>query len=211
MALAQRPNQFLTTIFEDRELYLEMAVATYSTTDLSNTIIGLEAVAERQKNEKFKNLLDIVVSCVALKRSCGMGVGKWLNDHSHITEEKICARITEKCKLSATIFREWNTIVHNLTNSEMVGLDPRDFTLRKLYEARKFTWCLKELAQNEGKSSAKHAEERKEYSEPLYRDIIQNVRNSGILQGVSFDPVQAELIGNRIKDDLKKMCKNATQ
>ena len=74
MALAQRPNQFLTTSFEDRELYLEMAVANYSTADLSNTIIALEAVAvaERQKNEKFKNLLDTVVSCVALKRSCGM-------------------------------------------------------------------------------------------------------------------------------------------
>ena len=84
MAIAQRPNQFLTTIFEDRELYLEMAVANYSTADLSNTIIGLEAVTERQKNEKFKNLLDTVVSCVALKRSFGMGVGKWLNDRARI-------------------------------------------------------------------------------------------------------------------------------
>ena len=51
----------------------------------------------------------------------------------------------------------------------------------------------------------------KSESEPLYRDIIQNIRNSGILQGVSYDPVQAELIGNRIKDNLKKMCKNDTQ
>merc|ERR1712039_916863 len=113
--------------------------ASTTTTTALHQLYNIRNKRMRQKNEKFKNLLDIVVSCVALKRSCCMGVGKWLNDHSHITEEKIRARITEKCRLSATIFREWNTIVHNLTNSEMVGLDPRDFTLRKLYEARKFT------------------------------------------------------------------------
>ena len=119
-------------------------MANQSADEIKDLVIGLKRISNTRKDGRFRNILDTVVQCVALKRMCGTGVGKWLNEHCPDIAENVCASITEQCKFSATIFKLWETIVHNLTNSDMEGVDPRNSTIRDLYEARKLKWCLSE-------------------------------------------------------------------
>ena len=209
MANASRPNAFLLTIFEDRQELLDAAMANQSANEIKDSVIELTRISSAQKDGRFRNILDTVVQCVALKRMCGTGVGKWLNENCPDIAENVRASITEQCKFSATIFRLWDAIVHNLTNSEMEGVDPRNFTIRDLYEARKLKWCLAEKNQKVPKKSTNTPTDEQEYDETLYQSIIDRISDSRILHGVNFDPAQADLIADRIKSDLKRMCENA--
>ena len=212
MVDATRPNEFLVRAFDDRQVLLEAAMANHSTEQIRNLIIGLKQRSETNKNERFQNILDTVIACVAFKRLCGGGVGKWMTDHCQNLDERVRASITERCKFSAAIFMKWDIIVHNLTNSEMKVVDARDFTLRKLYNATNPGWCNRERKQNVGPGATKPPPavvDVQEYDEILYRNIMDNITNSGILRNVNFDPVQAELIADRIKVDLHKLCDEA--
>ena len=212
MVDATRPNEFLVRAFDDRQVLLEAAMANHSTEQIRNLIIGLKQRSETNKNERFQNILDTVIACVAFKRLCGGGVGKWMTDHCQNLDPSVRASITERCKFSAAIFMKWDIIVHNLTNSEMKGVDARDLTLRKLYEARDPGWCNREKKQNVAPGTTKPPPavvDAQEYDEMLYRNIMDNIRNSGILRNVNFDPVQADLIAERIKFDLHILCDEA--
>ena len=66
------------------------------------------------KNQKFKSHLDTIVACIAFKRRCGMGVGKWMKLHCRHWDPKKRSRITELCKFSAAIYMNWELIKHNL-------------------------------------------------------------------------------------------------
>jgi hypothetical protein len=193
-------------------MLLETSLANHTADQLKDLIIALKQQSETQRNNRFQNTLDTIIACVSFKRLCGTGVGKWLGEHCPDLDPRVSATITERCKLSAAIFMNWGTIVHNLTNSEMEDVDPRDFTLRKLYNARNISWCLREKKNVEPETAKPTAVENKqEYDEALYNSILDNIKNSGILQGVNHDSVQAGLIAERIRSDLQKICKDARE
>ena len=141
-------NDFLNTIFEDRHVQLEDAIRTYDTGELSNIVDRFASRTTALQHEKFRANLDLVVVCVAFKRSCGTGVGRWMNTNCPTWDGRKCDRIIEMCKFSAGIYKNWEVIKHNLTNSSMRDVDARDFSLRRLYEARKSSWCRGERRQH---------------------------------------------------------------
>ena len=208
--MASRPNGFLIDAFEDRETLLASSVANHNIDELKNLVDRFAARTERIRNERFQNNLDTIVNCVAFKRSCGMGVGKWLKLHCAGWDQKKKSKIINLCKFSAGIFRNWDLIVHNLTDASMSQVDARDFTLRKLYEARNISFCQREKRQNTSEEvTSKPDEVNQEYDETKYIRNLEHIKNSEILNDVSFDPSQANLIASRIKDDLQKLCKEA--
>ena len=141
-----------------------------------------------------------------------MGVGKWLKLHCAVWDQRKKSKIMELCKFSAGIFRNWDQIVHNLTSTTMSEVDARDFTLRKFYEARNLSWCLGEKRQNTAdEGTVKPDEINQEFDETKYVSNMDHIKNSGILNDVSFDPSQANLIASRIKTDLQKLCKEANE
>jgi hypothetical protein len=213
MANARRQNEFMLTAFDDRQMLLQTSLANHTVDQLKDLVIALKRNSEIHRNNRFQNTLDTIIACVSFKRLCGTGVGKWLGDHYQNLDPRLRASITERCKLSAAIFMNWDTIVHNLTNSEMEDVDPRDFTLRKLYNARNISWCLREKKQNAEQESTKPpaVENKQEYDEALYNSVLNNIKDSGILQCVNHDSVQADLIAARIKSDLQKICKEARE
>ena len=81
--MASRPNGFLIDAFKDRalrcETLLASSVATHDIDELKNLVDRFAERTERLRNQRFQNNLDTIINCVAFKRSCGMGVGKWLN------------------------------------------------------------------------------------------------------------------------------------
>ena len=96
-----------------------------------------------------------------------------MTDHCQNLNASVRASITERCKFSAAIFMKWDIIVHNLTNSGMKGVDARDLTLRKLYEARDPGWCNHEKKQNVAPGTTKPPPavvDAQEYDEILYRN-----------------------------------------
>ena len=208
--MAGVPNEFLVTAFEDRQTLLETASANQDVNQLKDVVDSFASKNERQRNEKFQNNLDTIVSCVAFKRSCNMSVGRWMTINCPDWDPRKRARIIELCKFSAGIYMNWPLIVHNLTNSDMVEVDAREFSLRKLYEARKFSWCLDEMKQSSTKKTKeKHDNTQQEYDETKYANIVGKIKDEQILEGVGFDEDQAVLIGDRIKKDLVDMCREA--
>ena len=102
--MAGVPNEFLVTAFEDRQTLLETASANHDADQLKDVVDRFANKNERIRNEKFQNNLDTIVSCVAFKRSCGMGVGLWMNTNCPDWDRSKRARIIELCKFSAAIF-----------------------------------------------------------------------------------------------------------
>ncbi len=133
-------NQFLINdYFNDRHTNLDDMMSRYRVDDLPNVIVGLENIGERHRENRWQNTMDTIIACVALKRQCGGQVGRWLQNN-RVANETVRARITEKCKWSAAIFRDWENIVHFLSERDMGSVDPRDYTLRNLYDVRGDSW-----------------------------------------------------------------------
>ena len=141
-------NDFLNTVFEDRQLQLEDAIGNHNAGELSDIVEGFVTRTTVLKQEKFQATLDTVVACVAFKRLCGTGVGRWMRTNCPTWDDRKRNRIIEMCKFSAAIFKNWEVIKHNLTNSSMREVDAKDFSLRRLYEARKSSWCRGERRQH---------------------------------------------------------------
>ena len=210
--MARRLNEFLVDAFENRQTLLANSLDNSDVDQLKDVVSGLTERTERLRNDRFQNNLDTIVSCVAFRRSCGMGVGKWLGIHCRQWSQRKRSKITELCKLSAGVFKNWDCIVHNLTNSAMSEIDARDFTIRKFYNARNQSWCLAEKRQSmSDKSAAKPEDSHQEYEETKYENILEYIKHSQVLDDVNFDSSQADLIADRLKDDLHKLCKKAIE
>ena len=208
--MSNRPNEFLGTVFENRQTLLATSLTNHDASELKDIVSRFSNRTERLKNDKFKSNLDTIVSCVAFKRSCGMGVGKWMGIHCTHWGQRKRSRIIELCRFSAGIFMNWESIIHNITNSAMVEVDAKEFGLRKLYDARSLDWCLAKQRQNSSrKSTTKLDKPHQEYDERKHINILQKIKDEQILNNVNFDQDQADLIADRIKEDLKDICKKA--
>ena len=201
-------NDFLNTVFEDRQLQLEDAIGNHNAGELSDIVEGFVTRTTVLKQEKFQATLDTVVACVAFKRLCGTGVGRWMRTNCPTWDDRKRNRIIEMCKFSAAIFRNWEAIKHNLTNSSMREVDAKDFSLRRLYEARKSSWCRGERRQHPPcEPPPNEPETTKEYDEQKYIAILQKIKDEQILNTIYFNDDQANLIADRIREDLLKICK----
>ena len=139
-----------------------------------------------------------------------MGHGMWLSAHCPAMSERDRSRITEKIKYCVGVFKKWDTIVHNLNNSAITDVDARDFTLKKFYFAAKLSWCFKEQDQNKKPATvAPTTPPTQAYDEQKFQGMVNYIRNSNILNDVSFNPDQADLIADRLKKALQDICEAA--
>ena len=203
------PNEFLATVFENRKDLLDATLATHNASQLKDIVNRFSNRTEVLKNQKFQSNLDTIVACIAFKRQCGMGIGKWMDLHCRHWDRRKRSRIIELCKFSAGIYRNWELIKHNLTNSAMTEVDAKNFSMRELYDARNLSWCLREVKRNSRKSKSKEDNPSQAYDEGKYMNILKKIEDEQILDSVSFDEDQADLIADRIKEDLHNLCKKA--
>ena len=79
---------------------------------------------------------------------------------------------------------------------------------RKFFLAKSIDWCLcyNEQLRKKGKN-----EDGPPYSEDKYKDILQYIMNSGILDDVDNDPKIAAIIGDRLKSDVVKVARRRYQ
>ena len=196
----QRHTQFLTTM------------ETYDQAELPPLIIDLKRVNTTLKANRWQNNKDIILACVALKQKCSTGVGKWLRENCHNIDDRQKAQIAEKCKWAASIYKNWEKIVHNLTARGMKNVDPQNYSLRNLYDAAGEAWCKRERKRNNRERKQRSdSQPTQDYEENKYLELREKVITSRILHDVSFDREQAEMIIDRLNEDLQKMCDEAQE
>ena len=158
----------------------------------------------------FRNTLVKITLGVAYKQRCLQNTnytsfGAWLGSQPdgtfrNINKDRLCAKITHVTH----VFQDWDVIVHNLTNPQMVNIDARKFSIMQLYRARNFSWCIR--YNNMHGNPPRGVIERPEYDENKYQAVIDLVRTSRLLEDVSRSTEQAKLISNRFHKDLQDMC-----
>ena len=137
---------------------------------------------------------------VMCKNLGGCGCGVWLKRNTTMNQKER-ARVTEKVGHACTVFQEWERIVYNLTNRAITHVGCRTFTIKKFYQARNFSWCLKENDDAIAKTST-----NEEYDGQKLSSIVDYIKRSTILDDVSFDKGQAQLILQMIHKEMKKIC-----
>ena len=168
---------------------------------------GIPRQDDEYLNELFKNTLIKITVGVAYKHRCLQNTryssfGAWLASQpqgafGNIDTAQLCSRITQV----TYVFQDWDTIVHNLTNPQMVNIDARRFSIEQFYRARNFNWC-----ERTNGNPPRGIDERPEYDERKYKAVIDLVRSSELLQDVSKSSEQAKLIAMRFRKDLQDMC-----
>ena len=146
-------NRFLVTddFTNNRHQHLEHMITQHNVDDIPGIIVGLDNVKERLREEKWTTTKTTIIACVALKRKCGGQVGVWLAAKGHPKS----ARLTELCKWSAAVYRDWDFIVHVLSEREMGSVNPKDYSLRNLYDVRGEAWRKREKKRNARPKKAK--------------------------------------------------------
>ena len=214
MAGVNVPNQFLLTAFEDRAALCNDLCGNHSVHGIKNLLLtAMPRRNEEVRNTRFRNTLDTIVAYKSFRSKCrevgGCGCGVWLRRNTPLNKKER-SRVTEKVRHACYVYDNWDTIVNNLTNRALTDVDCRDFTIKKFYEARNFSWCLKEQRQNSG-SAERQPDADKEFDQTKFDNIVNHVKRSRILDDVSFDEEQAALICKKLKSELLEVCKAARQ
>ena len=126
--------------------------------------------------------------------------GAFVNINVNINKARLCDRMTHV----TYIFQDWDSIVHNLTNPQMVNIDARKFSIYQFYRARSFSWCKN--YNNMHGTTSRGVAERPEYDEDKYQALLNLVQTSQLLEDVSKSTEQAKLIAKRFNKDLQYMC-----
>ena len=167
----------------------------------------LEENLGNEDNTRWESLLHKVISCVAFRQSVGGSVGKWLKTNRPHWSDSLRASLTENCKFAWKIFHCWDTIEHNLTQPNMVHVNPRLFSLRKLYNCTSEAWCSVERKQNgDKKKQSREPAATQEFSEDIYLAILRFVQDSNLMDNVSFSREQNKIFVQRLEHDMDIYC-----
>ena len=195
-------NAFLTDAFTDR-VQLVAAESQNTSQQITDTIVQLHRDINDENDRRWETLLRTVVNCVALQRSCGQGVGVWLRRNHPDWTEKQRKRLTEMVTFSKGIYNEWGSIVENLTQPKMLLVNPKLFTLRKLYNSRNESWCERERRQVEKKAAGTgRTIVQQEYDQTKFEEVVQGIIRNDIMADVSHDSEQLDHFVRQLKSRL---------
>ena len=145
---------------------------------------------------------------VALANSGYVYVKSWAKHHEPWSRwaDKDRDKFAANINLAVLVFDKWDTIVRNLTDPRMTEINARAFSMGLFYEARKLSWCL---TYNETIRRKKSDEKPDLYPEDLYLAIRDNIRTSGVLNGMAKpnDPHIAAMMMKRLSSDVVEMCR----
>lgn len=159
----------------------------------------------------FESVLTLIVVGKVYKDSCLANTGyvqfkSWANVQPQYSdwEPKALKAFCDRVNDAAYVFDNWDVIIQNLMDARMDCLDARRFSVGQFKQAKELSWCLIEN-ENLRRNSRKPDEPR--YPEDKYKDILQNILNSGILDDIDRDPHVAAMIGKRLQKDIVQRCR----
>ena len=100
----------------------------------------------------------------------------------------------------------WGFIEQNLAHKNMECVDPRLFSLRKLYNCTSESWCATERKQNGDKKKISEPTTAQEFDETTYLEILRYAKDSRLFDNVSFDREQVKVFARRFEKDMDDYC-----
>ena len=156
-----------------------------------------------QEDERLRRLFHTTVRRIiagkAYREQCLAGTnytsfGWWArqaNQFRHMPAKERMVLVKKVNEINL-VFSNWEVIVRNLTDSRMLYVDARRFSVNQFYRAVDIGWCLR---QNELHRPAGRNDGDPVYPEDMYQGILQYVYNSGILDHVDHDSAIGSVIG----------------
>ena len=194
--------------FSDRHRQLADMEASETIDTVKNKVLMYERRNELLLNRKFQNNRNRILSLVCFRNFCANTPERtcrvWLSNNCAELLPREISSIAEHAKFSWKIFTSWDIIAENLS---ILQIDHRDLSLRKLYNAVKLAWCVREFKQsNKTLPPPPSTPIVPVFNEHKLQRIIAEIRRTCILDDVQFDQEQAKLISDRIVGEINRMC-----
>ena len=158
------------------------------------------------RNAKLENNLQAVIAGKAFSQLCDLQcvtVSKWLRDHTTFNDRQRI-NFVQQITFAKGIYENWDHIVANLQDRRMTHVDVRDFCLRKLYDAQKFSNCMDE--QNRLDPSIPNPSAIPRYDEEKLGEIMQKIKDTNILGLLDYNKPQCNLLTKEITRRMKIIC-----
>ena len=184
------------------------------TTQELHRILFTELTQTRETilDTQFEHTKQEVIVGYCYKQRCLAGTGyvsfgHWLADApdmahlSPLERDRICDKISQV----TIVFEQWETIVEHLTMPSMRVIDARTYSIYQLSRAVGINWCMRQrdnlLRKRPGAPVRNPC-----YSQEKFQQIMDCVRNTGILDDVSHSREQAGLIADQFRDEILALC-----
>ena len=103
-----------------------------------------------------------------------------------------------------SVYTNWETIIENLTDADILHIDARKLSINQLYQAISPKWCSD---QEECLRDPGDVRDESEYDEQKYIQALIFIRDIGLLADVHYDRRKTSIIGRRLQRDLGRMSK----
>ena len=171
---------------------------------------GLLPLGEEDKLDNYHgNVLDQIVYGEKYKQSALDGTGYtyfkcWAKQEYPNLSAKELTKFSDKVNEASNVYKNWDTIVANLTDRRM-EFDARRFSVRMFFLSKSIEWCLSynDQLRKKGKMSI----ENPLYPKDKFDAIFQNILDSGILDDIEYDTNIAASIGGRLQTKIISYCK----
>ena len=105
---------------------------------------------------------------------------------------------------SVCVYTNWEIIVENLTDADILHIDARKLSINQLYQAISPEWCSDH---DESLRDPGDVPDELEYDEQKYIQALIFIRDIGLLSDVQYDRRKTSIIGRRLQRSLGKMSK----
>lgn len=128
-------------------------------------------------------------------------------EFTNLTEKEL-DKLCEKVNKASWVFRNWEVIVENLTNSSLTSIDARKFSVNMFYQAKQLSWCINHNNTLRQKGRKRSQDGDEVYSEESFERLVQSVFSNGILREVEYEPTAVSAILGRLQDQIVSYCDN---
>jgi hypothetical protein len=132
--------------------------------------------------------------------------GAWMNTQERYVNmtDQMKRKIRRNVNTVHSVYTNWETIVENLTDVDILHIDARKLSINQLYQAISPEWCSDH---DESLRDPGDVPGELEYGEQKYIQVLISIRNVGLLGDVQYDRRKTSIIGRRLQRDLGKMSK----
>ena len=113
--------------------------------------------------------------------------------------------ISKKIRAAKQVYDDWDKIVANAINSEITHVDLRKFSIDQLGQAKNFSWLVGLNDKYAAKKRKRRGPPEPNFSDAKIAHIMAAIVQSGIIQDVSGDVDQLDLISKRLLEEMKKV------
>ena len=169
-----------------------------------------EAGEYRRLNLLFEETLKNVIKGESYRAECLANshvntFGWWmrLQPRFQRLSEAECKKYARAVSDVHLVYRDWEQIVHNLTDPRMIHIDARKLSIHQLREARSYCWCVdyNELMRPPG-----DVPDDPWYDEVEFMHVINYIIARGFLVNAEYDPHRIAGFGRRIQRRLTTLC-----